>query len=201
MTRRILIVIGSAIVAALAVGAAVGAILTSNEPSVLDRVQGTSDRLPANAAFSGNLEPNSSRRVASFELPSKASHAVFVSRTKDGKQICLFDTDLSTGDQGGGCNPQTSFFAGQPIAISLGFDGGPDPNTITDVRIIGLAAPSVDSVSVELSDDSSHAVPLTSDGAFVWVRSADDEREGIVPVRIIAEDASGKLVGSESLSF
>jgi hypothetical protein len=193
MTRRTLAVLFVALTV-VAVVSALGYAMPERSLDALERPREASDRLPANAGLLDYIDPGSAREVASFRLASGREHGVFLSRTKDGKQVCLFDTDLATGHQGGGCNDAGSVFAGRKIQISLGFEGGPSRATVRDVRIIGLAAADVESVRVELSDRTTRKVELTVDRAFAWAMPQGDLDRGLEPRAVVAIGPRGKTI-------
>jgi hypothetical protein len=197
--RRIALVAGAAIVGAAA--AALAAATPEAPPDAFSRPQDAADRLPANAALATRLDAGSARRVASFRLPDGREHGVYLARTRDGTEVCLLDTDLETGDQGGGCNDASALFWGRPLAVSLAYEGGPARSTIRDVRIVGIATPSVASVAVELSDGEERAVRLTGDRGFAWAMRNADVRRGLEPVAVVARDASGQVVGRQRTGF
>jgi hypothetical protein len=193
MTRRTHTVFLGAL-AVVAVASTLGYAMSERSLEALERPRQVRDRLPANAALLDYIDPGSAREVASFRLASGREHAVFLSRTKDGEQVCLFDTDLATGHQGGGCNDAGSVFAGRKIQISLGFEGGPSSATVRDVRIIGLAAADVESVRVELSDGTMRKVELTADRAFGWAMPQGDLDRGLEPRAVVAIGRGGKTI-------
>jgi hypothetical protein len=185
----------------ITIGGALAYAVSERAPEALERQRQARDRLPPTAAFLDYVDPGSARRVTSFRLASGREHAVFLSRSKDGEQVCLFDTDLVTGQQGGGCNDATSLFAGRKIQISLGFEGGPTQATIRDVRIVGLAAADVASVRVELSDGTARKVELTADRAFAWAMPQADLDRGLRPRAVIAIGTGGKTVDRAEAGF
>jgi len=200
MTKyRFLTAVGIATVAIAA--AAVAYATSEGSPEALVRPGGANDELPANAGFLRHLDAGSTRRVASFRLAGGRERGVYLAKTRDGRQLCLFDTDLATGDQGGGCNDADALFGEQSIVISLAYEGGPTRTTIRDVRIIGLATPSVDSVAVELSNGERQPVRLTRDQGFAWVMPQADVRRGLEPVGVVAFDQTGRVLDRAQTGF
>jgi hypothetical protein len=200
MTSRRIVLVAAVVVVGVA-AAALAAATPERSPAVLDRRQEALDRLPANAGFLRFLDEGSARRVASFRLADGRERAAYLARTRDGGQLCLFDTDLATGDQGGGCNEAGALFAGRPLAVSLAYDGGPARSTIRNVRIVGIAIASVASVVVELSNGEERRAELTSDRGFAWVMRNGDLERGLEPVAVIARDASGRVLGRQRTGF
>ncbi len=200
MTRKTVVVLVG--VAAVAIGATALAYATDERsPQALGRPQSHEDVLPANTGFLRSLDPGSARKVASFRLASGQERGVFLARTRDGKQVCVWDTDLVTGDQGGGCNASSAFFGEHSLAVSIGYDGGPARSTIRDVRIIGLATSTVASVAVELSNGEERSVKLTRDQGIAWPMPNGDVKRGLEPVAVIARDASGQVLERQQTGF
>ena len=183
------------------IGGALAYAVSERAPQALERPRQARDRVPPSAALLDYIDLGSARRVKSFRLASGREHAVFLARSKDGKQVCLFDTDLVTGQQGGGCNDATSVFAGRKIQISVSFEGGPTPATIRDVRIVGLAAPGIASVRVELSDATARTVELTADRAFAWAMPQSDVDRGVQPRAVVAIGRDGKPIDGAETGF
>lgn len=200
MTHRTLAVL-LGLVTLSGIAAALGYAMSERSLEALERPRQARDSLPANAGLLDYVAPGSARRVKSFRLASGRQHAVFLTRTKDGGQVCLFDTDLATGQQGGGCNDATSVFAGRKIQISVGFEGGPARATIRDVRIVGLATTAVASVRVELSDGTARNVELTADRAFAWAMPQDDLDRGLEPRAVVAISRGGKAIDRAETGF
>lgn len=199
-TRRALPVLLILLTSAAFAGALAYA-MSERSPEALERPRQSRDRLPRNAGLLDYIDPGSARRVASVRVASGREHAVFLTRSKDGEQVCLFDTDLVTGQQGGGCNDATSVLAGRKIQISLGFEGGPAQETIRDVRIVGLAAPDVASVRVELSNGTARRVELTADHAFAWALPKGDLDRGLVPRAVVAIGRGGGTIDRAETGF
>jgi hypothetical protein len=200
LTRPALTILSLVLVLAL-VGGALAYAVAERPVEALERPREARDRMTKSASFLEYLDPGSSRNVASFRLASGREHAVFLSRSRDGKQVCLFDTDLATGRQGGGCNDAGSVLAGRKLQISVGFEGGPEQATIRDLRIVGLIARGVSSVRVELSDGTSRSVELTPDRAFAWVMPQDDLDRGVVPRVVVAFARGGVAIDRAETGF
>jgi hypothetical protein len=183
------------------IGGALAYPVSERSPEALERTRQARDRLPPSAALLDYIDPGSARRVKSFRLASGREHAVFLTRSKDGKQVCLFDTDLVTGQQGGGCNDAASAFAGRKIQISLGFEGGPSQATIRDVRIVGMTTAEVSSVRVELSDGTAREVDLTADRAFAWAMPQSELDRGLEPRAVVAVARNGKTIDRAETGF
>jgi hypothetical protein len=185
----------------ITIGGALAYPVSERSPEALERTRQARDRLPPSAALLAYIDPGSARRVKSFRLASGREHAVFLTRSNDGEQVCLFDTDLVTGQQSGGCNDETSVFAGRKIQISVGFEGGPTQATIRDVRIVGLAAPDVASVRVELSDGTAQNLELTADRAFAWAMPQGDLDRGLQPRAVVAIGRGGRPIDRAETGF
>ncbi len=183
------------------IGGALAYAVSERSPEALERPRQARDRLPPTAGLLDDVDPGSARRVKSFRLASGREHAVFLTRSKDGKQVCLLDTDLVSGQQGGGCNDATSVFAGRKIQISVGFEGGPSQETIRDVRVVGLATADVSSVRVELSDGTARELELTADRAFAWAMPQSDLDRSLEPRAVVAVGRSGKTIDRAETGF
>jgi hypothetical protein len=201
MRTRPTVAVLIALLILVTIGGALAYAVSERSPEALERPRQARDHLPPSAALLDYLDPGSARRVKSFRLASGREHAVFLTRSKDGEQVCLLDTDLVTGQQGGGCNDAKSVFAGRKIQISVGFEGGPTPATIRDVRIVGLAAPDVASVRVELSDGTVQNVELTADRAFAWAMPQGELDRGVQPRAVVAVGRSGKPIDRAETGF
>jgi hypothetical protein len=185
--------LAAAVAAVLAASVAVIAVAASGEsPAAFDRPATAGDRLPpAAAAF---LHPGASRRVATFTTAGGAGHTVFVDRSADGSQVCVWDADDATGAQSGGCNPAAGFFGGHALTVSLAYDGGPEPETVREARIVGLVTDAVASIEVVYADGSVRRAPITPDRAYAHTVPQGLLRRGAVPVAVVARDATGAVL-------
>ena len=187
-----------AVVAALAVAVLAGgtviavAATRGGEPRAFDRRQTAADALPAAAIRF--LHPGESRRVADFASSGGSAHAVFVNRSGDDTQICVWDTDLESAEQSGGCNPAASFFGSHAFTLGLAYDGGPAITAVRDARIVGLVTDAVTTLEVAFSDGSSRRVVITRDRAFAYVVPILLLRRGIGPVAVAARDQTGAVI-------
>jgi hypothetical protein len=143
--------------------------------------------------------------AAAGALPKRGA---FVQVTSTG-QVCLWDAASadSNGKQGG-CNDAGDPLAGAKVFASLSYDGGPAAAAVKDARLIGLADPSVERVSVLMSDGTYREMAL--EGAKIQGRSyrafgyrfrPSDLRRGLGPVAVLALDASGAEVDRQSTGF
>lgn len=191
-------------VAVVALTVAVGVVVTvvavaatrGSQPRAFDRPQKAADALPAAAIRF--LHPGESRRVAEFTTSAGAARAVFVNRSSDNSQICVWDTDVATGEQSGGCNPATDAFAGHALTMSLAYDGGPALTAVRDARIVGLVADAVASVEVAYSDGTARRTLITKDRAFAAVVPTWLLRKGVGPVAVIARDKAGAVLDRQA---
>jgi hypothetical protein len=145
-------------------------------------------------------------RVA--DIPSAEGlpeRGVFAQITSTG-QFCLSDAPVDAPLMGGGgCNSVDDPLGGSAISSSLAFDGGPAIASVRDARLIGLAAPSVSSVRVLMSDGSSRTVKLKrarvgSDALRVFgyrIRKSD-LKDGVGPVAVVAYDDGGAEIGRQA---
>lgn len=151
-------------------------------------------------------------RVA--DLPAAAGHAgrgVFVQSTSTGL-FCLWDAPSATSrERQGGCNRADDPLGGRKLSASLSYDGGPDPRSVTDARLVGLVAREVASVRILMSDGTQRAVRMqreaavaTADGSFrVFAHrvAATDLARGLGPVAVLALDARGTEVDRQATGF
>jgi len=189
--RRILLPLAAVLVAATA-GAIAIAATRHEQPRVFSRAATVHDALPSRAV--GFLHPGDSRRVATFTSAEGNARGVFVNRSHDGSQICVWDTDLESGAQGGGCNPADDFFAGHAFTVSLGYDGGPAMATVHDARIVGVVTDGVATLEVIYADGSARRVPITADRGFAYNVPFVLLRRGIGPVALIARNGAGVVI-------
>jgi hypothetical protein len=186
LESRVVLVVAT--VAVAAGGTAIGIAATRHEPQALLRAPKAGDALPPQAARF--LHPGASRRVAAFRS-SGSSHAVFVNRSQDGSQICVWDTELASGAQAGGCNPSDDFFAGHAFTVSLAYDGGPAVADVHNARIVGIVSGAVASIEVVYTDRSSRRVAITPDRAFAHAVPNGALRGGVAPLAVVARNAAG----------
>ncbi len=196
--RLLVGLLASAMLVGALVGTGVAARLSGGTPSALDRAPTLSDRLPAGAGGIGALKAGESRRVAAFRSTAGALRAVYVTRTSDGRSICLWDTDLSTGAQGGGCNDAEDFFGGRQLSISLGYDGGPSISAASNARIVGVVTPVVDRVEIVATNGTHTPVPITVDRAFAYVVPQAELQRGVGPKEVVAYAADGAVIDRET---
>ena len=189
--RRILLLLTAALTAAAAAAIAIAA-ARHEEPRAFSRAVRVGDSLPSRAVRF--LNPGESRRVATFTSAAGTARGVFVNRSHDGSEICVWDTDVASGGQGGGCNPADDFFGGHAFAMSLGYDGGPALATVQDARIVGVVTDAVTTLDVVFADGSAKRVLITGDRGFAYNVPAGLLRKGIGPVAVIARNAAGAAI-------
>lgn len=181
-----------AVAAAATAGAIAVAATRSEEPRAFNRPAGAADALPIRAAQF--LKPGQSRRIATFASASGTPRSVFLNRSKDNAQICVWDTDTESGAQSGGCNSATNFFAGHAFTLSLSYDGGPAVTAVRDARIVGVATEAVAALEVVYADGTVKPVAITRDRGFAHAVPALLLRKGIGPVALIARNARGTVI-------
>jgi hypothetical protein len=115
--------------------------------------------------------------------------------------LCIWDTNLQSGQQGGGCNYASDPFAGRLMMTSLSFDGGPTLDSIAEVRIVGVVDASVDSVDMLDAQGKSMHVRLSKDQAFAAVFHQGAIRNGRLPTVIRAKDASGAVIDQQAITL
>lgn len=181
-------------IAGISAGAATGLVKTG--VVALSRTPEAADALPAASV----LKAGESRRVADFESPTNTLRAVFVARDNDDK-LCLWDTNLVSGQQGGGCNFASDPFAGGSMMTSVSLDGGPGLGTVSEVRVIGVVDPSVATVEMRDSKGRTRPVHLTKDQAFALAFHAGAIRSGGLPTVLLARDTTGAVIDEEPVTL
>lgn len=164
------------------------------------RAPDSSDSLPLLSV----LRTGESRRIADFaDGDVSDARAVFVSRATEGgeEMVCLWDTNLLNGHQGGGCNYAYDPFGGRRMMVSLAFDGGPALETITEARIIGLVDPAVVSVGILQANGKTTDVRLSPDRAFAVAYTQSDILHGRAPVAVIGRDVRHAVIDQEPLQL
>lgn len=119
--------------------------------------------------------------------------------------FCLSDAALDAPRAGGGgCNPADDPLGGRQVSASLAFDGGPAIAAVYDARLIGLAAASVASVRVFMTDGSWRAVKLERSTVgedlqvFGYRIRKSDLKRGIGPAAVVAFDGNGAEIERET---
>jgi hypothetical protein len=134
-------------------------------------------------------------------LPARGVFAQITSTN----HFCLSDAPLDAPSAGGGgCNPADDPLGGRQVSASLAFDGGPAIAAVHDARLIGLAAASVASVRVFMTDGSWRAVKLKRSTVgedlqvFGYRIRRSDLKKGIGPAAVVAFDGSGAEIERET---
>lgn len=175
-------------VAVVAFGALAGGVVAS-------QFRGADDAATLHAA----TQTEAMFKVADIPAaPGSAARGVFVQPTSVGF-TCIWDApSASSPARQGGCNHSDDPFAGRKLFVSLAYDGGPSPADVTDARLIGLAAPEVARVQVEMSDRTTRAIALhravvggETYRAFGYRFRPSDLRRSITPVAVVAVGANG----------
>jgi hypothetical protein len=187
-----LVVTALALAAAATAGAIAIAATRGEQPRAFSRPGSAVDALPIRAARF--LKPGQSRRIATFVSATGTPRAVFLNRSKDDTQICVWDTDTESGAQSGGCNSAADFFAGHAFTLSLDYDGGPAIATVRDARIVGVVTDAVATLEVVYADGTAKQVAITRDRGFADAVPNALLRKGVGPVALIARDARGLAI-------
>ena len=192
---RRLVLIVLAIAAATTAGAIAIAATRGEQPRAFGRPASAGDALPISAARF--LKPGASRRIATFSSANDTPHSVFMTRSKDDTQICVWDTDVTSGAQSGGCNPTANFFAGHAFTLSLAYDGGPAITTVRDARIVGVVTDAVATLEVVYADGTEKQIGLTRDRGFAYTVPNGLLHRGVGPVALVARSASGAVLDKQ----
>jgi hypothetical protein len=148
-------------------------------------------------------KPTQVAEIAAVDgLPARG---VFAHVTSTG-HFCLSDAPLDAPlEGGGGCNAADDPLGGRPFSASLAYDGGPTLEAVRDARLIGLAARTVSTVRVLMSDGSWRAVKLKRAHvgadefkAFGYRFRKSDLKSGNGPVAVVAFAAGGAELGRQT---
>lgn len=139
--------------------------------------------------------------------PAAPDFGVYVQHLSNG-YVCHWDASSTGGGIGGGCNFGSAFHPGHQLAVNAVTSTTANALGYAEIRVDGLAGPSVASISVTLSDGSSVTVPLTkglssdtsggATGAFGFALSPSQIEANIVPISVTAYDAAGRIVDTRS---
>lgn len=132
------------------------------------------------------------------------AHGVFVQELETG-HLCVWDALSATSRlRQGGCNTIDDLLGETVLFANLAYDGGPAIEGVKDARVSGVAASSVASVTVLMSDGSERSVRLTKTHlragdfmAFGYRFKKSDLKRGIGPIAIVAYDAGGAELGRQ----
>lgn len=139
---------------------------------------------PFESSFARIVQPDPQSRLR-VAVALGTSELLGVS--KERPDLCIF---LVTQEHlGGGCSPLRGFFSAGPISVSQSLINGGDQF----VGIVGLVSDDVSRLELFLANHERIAVPVR-DNAFV--ASAARAK---YPVRLVAYDADGKVVGISTL--
>jgi hypothetical protein len=148
-------------------------------------------------------------RLADVEAGNgKAARGVFSQVTSTG-HFCLWDAPSASSPQRmGGCNPADDPLGGHPLSASFAYDGGPDPASVTDARLIGLVADEASFVHVVMSDGSRielglRRVPRSTGDFRVFAHrfGRGQIRHGVTPTAVVALDADGNELDRQATGF
>jgi hypothetical protein len=142
--------------------------------------------IPARAVAALQLDAETAERRGTFSISGRP-HAIFVAPTARGTTCVL---DVTEQHVGAGCSP--GLFERHELAWTLGFEGGPRPDTVTGLRVAGVASARVGGVAAELSDGRRVALPLTAGGAFAYDSPPEDVHDGARPAALVALDRAGR---------
>lgn len=198
MTRRarvLVLVTSLTALGGIAAGATGG--LVASGVVAFSRSAESSDSLP----LASVLKAGNSRRVADFTNEGNSDRAVYVARTSDNQMVCLWDTNLRTGHQGGGCNYANDVFGQGRMMVSFSFDGGPAVEDISEARVIGIVDPAVARVEILQSNGQLADVALTADRAFAVAFRQSDILGGRAPAAVIARDSDGTEIDREPIKL
>jgi hypothetical protein len=114
-------------------------------------------------------------------------------------QLCVVEVVPGEG-RGYGCNVEGP----DPLGASWGARQDPDARGATDwdeAWVEGIARPPVRRVELVLTDCTSIALPMTSEGAYYGVVGANAMHAGVSPYLVRGRDAKGRVVASDVSEF
>jgi hypothetical protein len=167
---------------------------------------------PDVAELQAAIEKDALVRVVDIPASSTApARGVFVQFTSTG-HLCLWEAPSATSrERGGGCNSADDPLAGRELTVSLGYDGGPSINAVSDARLMGLVSARVAAVQVLMSDGTRRNVPLrrvpvvslqgSGYSVFGYRFPRMDFERRIGPTAVVALDASGKEIDRQTTGF
>ena len=165
------------------------------EPAAISALAVSSPGAPAgDVGGMLSLEAGTKRTLGEFELGAGRRVRLMTADTLDGKS-CLFDDDSISGI--GATCLEHGLFARRRVAFLVSFEGGPD--RFSELRVVGVAASGVRSVSLVNTDGSSIELKLTRERAFLFESPAADLEARTYPTALRLYGASGKLV--ETVTF
>lgn len=115
---------------------------------------------------------------------------VYTGRSVSGSYECLIYAEPK--GFGASCDPK--LLTKRKVEYLESFDGGPDPQTMTNRHVAGVVDPVVGSLAIVNDRGDSRPVPLAGDYAFLYVVPPAELRAGIEPVELIAFDRSGREI-------
>jgi hypothetical protein len=191
--RRSIVVV----VVALAGGVLVGTVIAA---------QRGGDAAPDVASLQAAIAAEPMTKVADIAgSEGSAPRGVYVQELDTG-HLCVWDApSAASRERQGGCNSINEPLGGSAVSANLTYDGGPAIEGVRDARLTGLAASSVASVVVLMSDGSERTLHLKKAkfrvgdfSAFGYRFKKADLRKGVGPIAVIAQDADGGEIDRQS---
>ena len=152
------------------------------EPTAMEPARGVSPTFHARAVVDGK-----EWRVKTYE--------------NSAGQLCLFQGASGEGE-GGTCLDRRSIFSAGPVRVYYGSSQNPGNTTTWDrAWIWGVASPRVAKLEVVLTNCA--VIPLHADasGIFQHVLPARLLHTGVLPAKLVARDADGAPLSSESIAL
>jgi hypothetical protein len=134
------------------------------------------------------VRPGSRRELGRFVLRGGRTLRLEAAETLAGKS-CLLEVDVSgtaTSCLDGG------LFALHRAAFGVSSEGGPD--RFTALRLAGVAAPEIASITLVRTDGSSVELGLSRRQAFVYEAAEAELAAGVLPAALVLEARSGRVV-------
>jgi hypothetical protein len=179
-----------ALVAAFSVYAATAALLDGPDATVSD------------------LTTGAVVQIGTFPATGSGEKRVMLLQQTNNGLVCLWDApSADSPERLGGCNPITDALGNSTsLWASTQFDGGPRPEDVTDLRLMGIANADVAAVHLQMSNGASLAIPfagrevIINGGRFKTFsyRLPDkDLATDDAPTAVIATDSSGDAIGTQ----
>lgn len=134
-------------------------------------------------------KPGTTKDIGRFVLRGGRELRLRTYETADGMS-CLEDREGTSGP--GATCAEGGLLRGRRAVYSITFDGG--PARFARLYLLGLAAPGIGSVAVQMTDGSVVRAALSPERAFVVESSAAELAQDVVPSALLLYGLSGRLV-------
>ena len=149
--------------------------------------------------------------AATANRSTPAVHVLLIQRLTKLGMVCVWDATRDGSERGGGCNSADDPLGGKQISVNTTSSTGSNGVGYSTIRVSGLAAPTVATLNVQMSDGTTRPLTLQSDvptsvsggpsGAFAYNESSVDLAAGVVPIAVVAFDQTGKEVATAAVGL